>query len=98
MTQDVLGELFVKFEPLANRWIHLLLPILNTALAELEEMPSRATDPASMCNACEASNQSQEGEHLSVPCISEIKTPSCNKKSPNEGVHTKAARSRRLQI
>ena len=40
MTQDVLGELFGMSQPLANRWIHLLLPILNQTLAELGELPS----------------------------------------------------------
>ena len=43
MTQDVLGELFGKSQPLANRWIHLLLPILNRALRELGELPVRET-------------------------------------------------------
>lgn len=43
MTQDVLGELFNMSQPLANRWIHLLLPILNRALGKLGELPSRET-------------------------------------------------------
>lgn len=46
MTQDVLGELFGMSQPLVNRWVHLLLPILNQALAELEELPSRETHPS----------------------------------------------------
>jgi hypothetical protein len=40
MTQDVLGELFGMSQPFANRWIHLLLPILNQTLAEHGELPS----------------------------------------------------------
>ena len=41
MTQDVLGELFGMSQPLANKWIHRLLPVVNRALADLEELPSR---------------------------------------------------------
>ena len=62
--QVLLGELFGMAQPVANKWIHLLLPILNKALAMLEALPSRETDPAPMCDACEVSTQSQEGEHF----------------------------------
>ncbi len=41
MTQDVLGELFGMSPPVANKWIHRLLPVLNSALADLEALPSR---------------------------------------------------------
>ena len=34
-TQDVQGELFGMSQPVANKWIHRLLPVLNSALAEL---------------------------------------------------------------
>ena len=44
MTQDVLGELFGIQQPVANKWIHLLLPILNQALADLGELPARGTE------------------------------------------------------
>ena len=51
MTQDVLGELFGMAQPVANKWIHRLLPILNRTLADLGEwFPSRAT-PASPFSA-----------------------------------------------
>ena len=60
--QVLFGTLFGMAQPLVNKWIHLLLPILNTALAELGEVPSRETDPASIPGACEASTQSQEGD------------------------------------
>ena len=50
MTQDVLGELFGMAQPVANKWIHRLLPILNRTLADLGELPSRAT-PASPFSA-----------------------------------------------
>ena len=46
MTQDVLGELFGMSQPLANRWIHLLLPILNRTLEQLGELPARETSPS----------------------------------------------------
>lgn len=41
MTQDVLGELFGMSEPVANKWIHRLLPILNRTLGALGVLPSR---------------------------------------------------------
>ncbi len=41
MTQDVLGELFGMSQPVANKWIHRLLPVLNSALGDLEALPSR---------------------------------------------------------
>ena len=37
---------------------------IEQALAKLEELPSRETDPAPMCDACEVSTQSQEVEHF----------------------------------
>ncbi len=46
MTQDVLGELFGMSQPVANKWIHRLLPILNQALADLGELPLRDSPPA----------------------------------------------------
>ena len=45
MTQDGLGELFGIQQPVANKWIHRLLPVLNRALADLGELPARATQP-----------------------------------------------------
>ena len=41
MTQDVLGELFGISQPVVNKWIHRLLPILNSALAAAGELPFR---------------------------------------------------------
>ena len=58
--QVLFSTLFGMSQPLVNKWIHLLLPILNTALAELGELPSRETVPASMSDTCEASSQSQD--------------------------------------
>ena len=60
MTQDVLGELFDMSQPLVNRWIHLLLPILKQTLSELRELPSRKTHPTPMCDSSKASPESQE--------------------------------------
>ena len=34
MTQDVLGELFGVQQPVANKWIHRLLPVLNRRVGE----------------------------------------------------------------
>ena len=39
----MLGELFGVSQPVANKWIHRLLPIVNRALAALGELPSRQT-------------------------------------------------------
>ena len=44
MTQDVLGELFGMSQPVANKWIHQLLPILNRSLGALGALPSRESD------------------------------------------------------
>lgn len=60
--QVLFGILFGMAQSLTNKWIHLLLPILNTALAELGEVPSRETVPTSMGDTSEVSTQSQEGE------------------------------------
>ena len=46
VTQDVLGQLFGVSQPIANKWIHRLLPILNRALADLGELSSRETHPS----------------------------------------------------
>lgn len=43
MTPDVLGELFGIDQPVANKWIHRLLPVLHRALAALGGLPSRET-------------------------------------------------------
>ena len=41
-TQDIFGEVFNMPQPVANKWIHILHPCLNQALAELKEIPARA--------------------------------------------------------
>ena len=46
MTQDVLGELFGISQPVANKWIHRLLPILNSALAVAGGLPLRESPPS----------------------------------------------------
>lgn len=47
MTQDVLSELFGMTQPVAHKWIHFLLPVLNRALASVGELPARETKPLS---------------------------------------------------
>ena len=64
--QVLFGTLFGMSQPLVNKWIHLLLPILNTALAELGELPSRETVPSSMSDTCEASSQDKYFFHDGV--------------------------------
>ena len=54
MTQDVLGELFGMSQPVANKWIHRKpLPVLNSALADLEALPS----PEAVASTVDASPQ-----------------------------------------
>ena len=55
MTQEVLGELFDMSQPVANKWIHRLLPVLNHALADLGALPSRETSPAGVHASTETS-------------------------------------------
>ena len=59
MTQDVLGELFGMAQPVANKWIHRLLPILNRTLADLGELPSRATPTSPFSASVDASVETQ---------------------------------------
>lgn len=42
-TQDIFGEVFKMHQPVANKWLHILHPCLNQALAELGEKPARST-------------------------------------------------------
>lgn len=40
-TQDIFGETYRMPQPVANKWIHILHPFLNQALAKLGEKPAR---------------------------------------------------------
>jgi hypothetical protein len=42
--QAVQGQLFGMSQSNANKWIHLLHPVLNQALAEQELLPARTAD------------------------------------------------------
>lgn len=42
-TQEVLGFLFGISQPQANVWVHLLTPLLNTALGAEQHLPARKT-------------------------------------------------------
>ena len=64
MTQDVLGELFGMSQPVANKWIHRLLPVLNAALADLEELPSRETVASAVEASPEPSTERQGSDSL----------------------------------
>jgi len=64
MTQDVLGELFGMSQPLANKWIHRLLPVLNHALADLGELPSRKTVASTVDASVQRSTDSLEPSSL----------------------------------
>ena len=62
MTQDVLGELFGMSQPVANKWIHRLLPVLNGALADLGELPSRETVGSTVGGSLQSSRGSQDSK------------------------------------
>ena len=64
MTQDVLGELFGMAQPVANKWIHRLLPILNRALADLGELPSRSIVPSPFRASANTSVDTQGSNHF----------------------------------
>ena len=59
MTQNVLGELFGMSQPVANKWIHRLLPVLKGALADLEELPSRQAVASTVDASAQSSMDSQ---------------------------------------
>jgi hypothetical protein len=42
--QEVHASLFGMYQPDANQWIHLLHPILNQTLSELDELPVRTAE------------------------------------------------------
>src|SRR3712207_414853 len=41
LTQDVQGQLFGMVQSDANKWLHVLRPVLHTALQRLDVLPSR---------------------------------------------------------
>lgn len=64
MTQDVLGELFGMSQPVANKWIHRLLPVLNRALADLGELPLRETGVSTVDASILSSTDHQGSKHF----------------------------------
>src|SRR5918911_3084997 len=54
-TQEVQGRLFGMRQSVANKWLHLLRPILHDALQRVEVLPSRTAtilpDPATSASA-----------------------------------------------
>ncbi len=63
-TQDVQGELFGMCQLVANKWIHRLLPVLNSALAGLGELPSRETEPATFDVPADTSADNPVSNHF----------------------------------
>ena len=63
-TQDMMGELFGMCQPVANKWIHRLSPIINKTLAELGELPSRKTSASDMDISANTSVDNQVSEHF----------------------------------
>ena len=46
--QEVQGQLFGMSQSNANKWIHLLHPVLNQALADQELLPARTADDVAL--------------------------------------------------
>jgi hypothetical protein len=59
-TQDIFGEVFDMPQPVVNKWVHILHPCLNQALATLGEIPAR-TPEALQEKATEAQVCFQDG-------------------------------------
>ena len=64
MTQDVLGELFGMAQPVVNKWIHRLLPIVNAALADLGELPSREASASRVDASVDSSTDAKASNHF----------------------------------
>ena len=64
MKQEVLGELFGMAQPVVNKWIHRLLPILNGALADLGELPSRETSASKVDTSVVPSTDAKASHHF----------------------------------
>lgn len=63
-TQDMMGELFGMCQPVANKWIHRLSPVINKTLAELGELPSRETSASDIDISANTSVDNQVSEHF----------------------------------
>ena len=64
MTQDVLGELLGIAQPVLNKWIHRLLPIVNAALADLGELPSREASASRVDASVDSSTDAKVSNHF----------------------------------
>ena len=64
MTQDVLGELFGIAQPVVNKWIHRLLPIVNAALADLGELPSREASASRVDASVDSATDAKASNHF----------------------------------
>ena len=67
-TQDVLGMFFDMSQPEANKWIHLLSPILHQALDELGELPSREASPATFEKETDVESGTTATQHYFQDC------------------------------
>ena len=63
-TQDAQGMFFNMSQPETNKWIHLLSPILDQALDELGELPSREATPETFRKETEVESDTQAPEHF----------------------------------
>ncbi len=63
-TQDAHGMFFDMSQPEANKWIHLLSPILLQALDELGELPSREATPETFEKETDAERETTAPEHF----------------------------------
>ena len=67
-TQDVHGLFFNMSQPEANKWIHLLGPILDQALDELGEVPSREATPETFEKEPDGERDTTTPEHFFQDC------------------------------
>ncbi len=67
-TQDAHGMFFDMSQPETNKWIHLLSPILDQALDELGELPSREATPDTFEKETTVESDTPAPEHFFQDC------------------------------
>ena len=67
-TQDAHGMFFDMSQPETNKWIHLLSPILEQALDELGELPSREATPETFEKKTDVESGTPAPEHYFQDC------------------------------
>jgi hypothetical protein len=89
--QEIQGQLFGMSQSNANKWIHLLHPILNQALAYQDLLPARTAEELA---ALLATKQSQEGGTSPLFGMMVLNGPSTVRKTLRNSKSITAARRR----